>query len=278
MLLRMSAVPFADTCLVLPSGEPWSTMSFACASAHCFHAVMPAFSFSTRCFGSIAFHASMASGEPVNTARNFFMVASCQGSMYTASSHRRSGNFVNRAVHDSTVRSVHRGVKRRGVEHDHPQCNEVDAMDKGAMDKGLVAHASTSIDAPKSLVWDALVTPEAIREYMFGADVESDWTPGSRITWTGEMKGKPYKDKGEILEVEPERALRYSHFSPQSGKPDTPENYHTVSIRLAGSGDRTEVSLDQDNNPDASSRQESEKNWSAMLDGLKQYVERSASH
>jgi len=151
-------------------------------------------------------------------------------------------------------------------------------MEKGAMDKGLVAHASTSIDAPKSLVWDALVTPEAIREYMFGADVESDWTPGSRITWSGEMKGKPYKDKGEILEVDPEHALRYSHFSPGSGKPDTPENYHTVSIRLAGSGDRTEVSLDQDNNPDASSRQESEKNWSAMLDGLKQYVERSASH
>jgi len=167
---------------------------------------------------------------------------------------------------------VHRALKGGAVERAHP-FNEVDAMDKG-----LVAHASTSIDAPKSRVWDALVTPEAIREYMFGADVESDWTPGSRITWAGEMEGKPYKDKGEILEVEPERALRYSHFSPQSGKPDRPENYHTVTIRLAGSGDRTEVSLDQDNNPDADSQQASEKNWHAMLDGLKQYVEQSGSH
>ena len=146
------------------------------------------------------------------------------------------------------------------------------------MDKGLVAHASTSIDAPKARVWDALVTPDAIRQYMFGANVESDWTPGSTITWTGEMKGKTYKDKGEILEVEPERALRYSHFSPQSGKPDRPENYHTVTIRLASSGERTEVSLDQDNNPDADSQQASEKNWHAMLDGLKQYVEQSGSH
>ncbi|MDB6163445.1 MAG: hypothetical protein JWL98_877 [Xanthomonadaceae bacterium] len=143
------------------------------------------------------------------------------------------------------------------------------------MDKGLVARATTSIDAPKSQVWKALVTPEAIKQYMFGADVESDWKQGSPITWKGEMKGKTYEDKGEILKVDPERALQYSHFSPLAGKPDAPENYHTVTIRLSANGDKTDVSLDQDNNPDAASQRESEKNWGVMLEGLKQTVEQS---
>ncbi len=141
------------------------------------------------------------------------------------------------------------------------------------MSRNLVANATTSIGAAKSKVWQALVTPEAIKQYMFGADVESGWTKGSAITWKGEMKGTKYQDKGVILEIEPEKKLRYSHFSPLSGKPDKAENYHTVSISLSGSGKETEVSLSQDNNADEKSRQESEKNWRKMLEGLKQYVE-----
>jgi len=141
------------------------------------------------------------------------------------------------------------------------------------MNESLVARATTSIQSSKGKVWDALVEPAAIKQYMFGADVESEWREGSGITWTGEMKGRKFKDKGVILKFEPDRILRYSHFSPLSGKPDRPENYHTVSIVLSGSGEKTEVTLSQDNNPDEKSRRESEKNWDVMLDGLKKYVE-----
>lgn len=142
------------------------------------------------------------------------------------------------------------------------------------MEKNLIANATTSIEASKRQVWEALTTPEAIRQYMFGADVASDWGQGSQITWTGEMHGKKYEDKGVILKFERDQLLQYSHFSPLSGKPDTPENYHTVSIRLAGNGKETEVSLSQDKNADERSCQESEKNWDTMLDGLKAYVEK----
>ena len=141
------------------------------------------------------------------------------------------------------------------------------------MSEDLVATASISIAGDKNRAWDALVTPAAIKQYMFGADVESDWKPGSAITWSGEMKGKKYEDKGEILEIDPTRTLSYSHFSPMSGKPDKPENYHTVTIRLSGSDGTTRVFLSQDNNPDETSQAESEKNWNAMLEGLKKYVE-----
>ena len=145
------------------------------------------------------------------------------------------------------------------------------------MNKNLTAEATTTIAAGRGLVWDALVTPDAIKHYMFGAEVESDWEPGSPITWKGEFNGRPFEDKGEILEIEPERLLQYSHFSPLTGKEDRAENYHTVTIQLSGSGDESVVSLAQDNNADDDERRESEKNWNTMLEGLKKYVEEKAS-
>lgn len=144
------------------------------------------------------------------------------------------------------------------------------------MSKNLVAKSKTVIEAPKDKVWAALVSADAIKQYMFGTDVESDWRKGSQITWTGEMNGKKYEDKGVILKIEPEQTLQYTHLSSLSGKAERPENYHTIKIDLSGSGDETEVSLSQDNNPDEKARKESEKNWAAMLAGLKKYVEKSS--
>ena len=111
------------------------------------------------------------------------------------------------------------------------------------MERGLVAKVSSSVDAPVDQVWQALVTPETIKEYMFGATVKSDWTPGSPITWKGEWKGAPYEDKGKILQIEPHHRLSYSHFSPLTGQPDKPENYHTVIIELTPEPSGTLVTL-----------------------------------
>lgn len=138
----------------------------------------------------------------------------------------------------------------------------------------LIAKTSVVIDAPKADVWKALVTPAAIKQYMFGTDARSDFKEGSPITWTGEWQGKPYQDKGVIERAEPERVLQYTHFSPLAGQPDRPENYHTVTIELADSGSQTRVTLTQDNNPTEEARAHSEKNWTMMLSGLKKFVER----
>jgi uncharacterized protein YndB with AHSA1/START domain len=142
------------------------------------------------------------------------------------------------------------------------------------MEKGIVAHASTVIDAPIAKVWEALVDRQKIKQYMFGTDVTSEWEEGSPIVWRGEWQGKPYEDKGVILQLEPGRRLQYSHFSPLSGLPDVPANYHTVTIELSPEPPTTHVRLSQDNNPTEESRQHSEKNWQAMLEGLKKLLER----
>ena len=108
---------------------------------------------------------------------------------------------------------------------------------------------------------------------MFGADVQSDWEEGSPITWSGEWQGKKFQDKGVILKIERDYALQYSHFSPLSGRPDTPENYHTVTVELSDASAQTRVMLTQDNNPTEAIQSESEKNWTMMLRGLKKVVE-----
>ena len=142
------------------------------------------------------------------------------------------------------------------------------------MTENRVAKASTTVDAPPSKIWDALVDPKAIEKYMFGTHVSSDWRVGSPITWKGEFNGKRYEDKGKILKVEPERALAYTHFSGSSGKPDVPENYHTVRIEISPEGaNRSRVSLTQDNNETKEALEESEKNWNGMLQGLKKFAE-----
>src|SRR5215217_1995550 len=114
--------------------------------------------------------------------------------------------------------------------------------------RNLVATASTVIDAPRARVWDALVDPVAIKAYMFGTTMTSDWTPGSPVTWKGEWQGRAYEDKGTILRVEPHWVLSYTHFSPLAGAPDVPENYHKVTITLADAEGGTSVMLKQDNN------------------------------
>jgi uncharacterized protein YndB with AHSA1/START domain len=150
------------------------------------------------------------------------------------------------------------------------------------MRKNLVASASITVNAPRELVWHALTDPDSIQRYMFGARVTTSWAEGTPIYWRGEWQGRPYEDKGIVLDFEPPKCLEFSHYSARSGLPDVPSSYHTVTIKLAGDGEGTRVALEQDNNPDEKAREHSQKNWQMMLKGLKDYVEqledKSVSH
>jgi uncharacterized protein YndB with AHSA1/START domain len=139
--------------------------------------------------------------------------------------------------------------------------------------RDYIATAEIEIDASPAKVWQALTDPEQIKQYMFGSQVVTDWKPGSSILWKGEYEGKTYEDKGEILELEPGRRLKVTHFSPLSGEEDRPENYHTLLYELEEGGGKTRVSLSQDNNPSEEAAEHSRANWQKMLAGLKQVVE-----
>ena len=137
----------------------------------------------------------------------------------------------------------------------------------------FIAEASSQIDAPISKVWKALIDPEAIKTYMFGTTIVTDWKPGSKILWKGEWKGQRYEDTGTVLQIKENEMIQYDHFSPMSGQPDIPENHHTVTIKLEEKGTGTIVKLTQDNNASEQAREHSRSNWNMMLTKLKDYLE-----
>jgi uncharacterized protein YndB with AHSA1/START domain len=141
------------------------------------------------------------------------------------------------------------------------------------VDKTFVAKAAVTINASAARVWEALTTPEILKQYYFGADIISDWKVGSPIVYKGEWKGKPYEDKGTILTFEPEKLLVTSHWSPLSGTADSPENYHKVTYELAKQGGRTQVTLTQDNNATEDEKKQSDQFWKTLLDSLKKLLE-----
>jgi len=143
------------------------------------------------------------------------------------------------------------------------------------MNKTYTATATTTINAPASRVWNAITDPELIKQYLFGTDVISDWKVGSPILYKGEWQGKTFEDKGKILEIQPEKLFVSTHWSPLSGVPDLPENYHTVTYQLSEKNGKTEVTITQDKNSSEEEKEHSEQNWKAILEGLIKLVEGS---
>jgi uncharacterized protein YndB with AHSA1/START domain len=141
---------------------------------------------------------------------------------------------------------------------------------------GHIARAEVIVDAKPNAIWDALTEPEQVRSWMVGTTVTTDWQVGSPITWQGEMNGKPYEDKGEVLEAEAPNRLSMTHYSPLMGQEDRPENYHTVTYTLTPTRDgRTTVALEQDGNESAEQAEQFSQNWQGMLESLGQTVEKS---
>ena len=141
------------------------------------------------------------------------------------------------------------------------------------MDNKLIARATTTINASASRVWEALINPKLIKQYLFGAEVISDWKEGSPIIYKGIYEGKTYEDKGSVLKVEPEKLLLITHWSPLSGSPDTPENYHKVSYELAVENGNTQLTITQDNNSSEEEQEQNAKFWKMVLDGMKKLLE-----
>ena len=141
------------------------------------------------------------------------------------------------------------------------------------MDNTRIAEATTTIDVSASRVWEALTNPKLIKQYLFGADVISDWKEGSPILYKGIYEGKAYEDKGSVLKVEPEKLLLITHWSPLSGSPDTPENYHKVRYELAAKDGSTRLTITQDNNSSEEEQEQNAKFWTMVLDGIKKVLE-----
>jgi uncharacterized protein YndB with AHSA1/START domain len=144
------------------------------------------------------------------------------------------------------------------------------------MAETFVAHASLTINASRAKVWDALVNPETIKQYMPVSDVISEWRDGSPIVWMSEFQGKPFQVKGTVLRLEPQRLLQYDHSRPifrSSAASHSPESYQLVTIELRDEGAQTNLSVTERNNMNKRELEHSEGSWRMVLHGMKALLE-----
>ena len=139
----------------------------------------------------------------------------------------------------------------------------------------FTATKSTTINATPEKIWEALTAPEIVEQYMFGADVVSDWQKGSPLIYKGEWEGKPYEDKGTILDIEPNKLLKTTYFSALGGLEDKPENYNTVTYELTSEAEgQTKLTVMQDNNPSQEAADKATENWGMTLNTIKELLEK----
>ncbi len=142
------------------------------------------------------------------------------------------------------------------------------------MHKGLIAKIELVINAPPEKIWEALTKPEIVKEYLFGTNLVTDWAVGGSISYQGEWDGKPYEDKGTVLEFVPHAKMVSTYWSSMGGLPDEPENYNTLTYELESVGSGTKLTLLQDNNSTEEKRVHSQQNWTMVLNKMKEILEK----
>lgn len=140
--------------------------------------------------------------------------------------------------------------------------------------KDFNAVASVDIRATIEEVWDALINPQKVKQYLHDTNLNTDWKIGSPITWHGVWDGKAYEDKGTVLAFEPDKLLQMTHWSPLTGTEDNPENYHVVTYALTPSAGGTRLVLTQSNNATQEAADSmAEKGWLPILQKMKSLLE-----
>lgn len=103
----------------------------------------------------------------------------------------------------------------------------------------LQAQKSIRISATVKQVWEAITNPEQIKKYYFGTEWVTDFKKGSPILFRGNWDHETFEDKGNILEIEPMKLLRFNYWISNSQTADIPENYIVVQYELEESGNET---------------------------------------
>lgn len=142
------------------------------------------------------------------------------------------------------------------------------------MSTQLSLTVSILIAAPVTRVWEALTTPELIKQYFYGTQAESDWKEGSPLYFRGVYEGKEYLDKGIIKKSTPPHLFQYTYISSMSNLEDKPENYATITYELKEENGMTHLTVTQDNMHSQEAKEHSEQGWQYVLGELKKLVEK----
>lgn len=148
------------------------------------------------------------------------------------------------------------------------------------MEKKIVSN-QVSINGTLAQVWDMLTNPLKTKQYMFGCETVTDWKPGSELLWRGNYEGKEMVFvKGFVIDIIPDKLLRYSVIDPNASYPPVAENHLNVTYTLTEENDQVTLTASQDGfeaAADGDKRYEEVYNkgegWNPILREIKKLVE-----
>lgn len=131
------------------------------------------------------------------------------------------------------------------------------------------------INATVLNVWDTLINPELIKQWMIDAELQviTDWQIGSSIIFKGSLHWIDFENKGTIMQFQPEKVFQYNYWSTLSGLPDLPENYTVVGFVLNPAENKTMLTLTLSNFPSEVIYKHLDFYWTVTLDVLKSFCE-----
>jgi uncharacterized protein YndB with AHSA1/START domain len=132
----------------------------------------------------------------------------------------------------------------------------------------------TYIRTTPEKLWEALTTPEFMKQYWFGMHCESAWTAGS--PWKLVSRDGQILDAGEIVEAEPPRCLviRWQHQNRPELKA---EGYSRCTMELEPSGNAVKLCITHAIEYDPSKFIEAVSGgWPKIISNLKSLLETGA--
>jgi uncharacterized protein YndB with AHSA1/START domain/DNA-binding transcriptional ArsR family regulator len=179
---------------------------------------------------------------------------------------RRRGREKLHFLNPVPIRLVHDRWVSKYAEPWTAALSEIKQRLESPMEKVFEIYIRTS---PERL-WEAITDPEIRAKYNFGARVESDWKPGSRL----EM-GHPGADgllgEGEVLEVEPPTRLVHTLVALWSDDVQR-EGSSRVTWEIEPVGDSCRLTVTHDQLREGAN-DELYGGWPMILSGLKTWLE-----
>lgn len=136
---------------------------------------------------------------------------------------------------------------------------------------------SILINATQVKVWKYLTDTGLMKQWMgdpeMNIEIITDWKTGSPITIKG-FHHQQFENKGEILQLDPERIFQYTHLSSLSNLADESNNYTIITFTLTPKGEQTELTVEAVNFPTLEIYKHLEFYWNGTIQIIKLKIEK----
>ena len=133
--------------------------------------------------------------------------------------------------------------------------------------------STIKVKATAEKLWAMLTKPELVKQWQYGSDLVTDWQVGSSIRFRTEWKDKVFEQWGKVLEIVPQKLIRYSLFAPRPDLEDKPKNYLVMTYKLTNEDNYTILEIMQEDNRPGAVQEKPQGEENPILAGLKAFAE-----